>query len=563
MGSMPTLILLSGPSAGLRYELAGETILGRSPKCEIALDDDKVSRRHARIRVVDGQSRIADLGSRNGTRVNGQRISSEVALSAGDRLELGDTTAQFDAAFDALAESDPLDLCTWAVEDLLPAEGAAAGIYAVAASLAGARSTADLLHRALEELVKRIGTSRTAVFWGSAAALTSAAEIGPAPVRPAASLARAALQGQVATAGTAVCAPLGGVSMRPIGILYAERSPSLGPQERAWVAAIGRLAGEWIAAGGAHPTAEPMPLVGGSRAFRRMMERAEQAARSQEHLALIGGPGVGKRSLARHIHTRSRRALGPWIAVSCSDDPSSVERSLFGEPHAKELPAVSALLRAHRGSLLLHRLECLPKAIGQRLADFLSRKVAPLPDGAEQRIDVRIIVTATDPLEVLASKGKVAPELARVPLTRIPLAPLQERSSDVPALFKVFARGAAAHNRQEPPRLSQEARRLLMGYGWPGNIRELRLVAERLALLYPGLEVPVSKLPAEILDAGSAPAGKLEERISRLEREAVLEALRESRGKKLRAAALLGISRPTLDKKIRDFGIIVGKRESV
>src|SRR5260370_1613645 len=277
---MPTLILLSGPSAGMRYELAAETILGRSPKCEIALDDDKVTRRPGRSRVVGGHSRIAGMGSRNGTRVNGERISGEVALSAGDRLELGDTTAQFDAAFDALAESDPLDLCTWAVDDLLPAEGAAAGIYAVAASLAGARSTEDLLHRALEELVKRIGTSRTAVFWGSAAALTSAAEIGPAPVRPVASLARAALRGQVATAGTALCAPLGGAGMRPIGILYAERSPSLGPQERAWVAAIGRLAGEWIAAGGAPPAVGPVPLVGGARAVRRVVGRAGQAARS-------------------------------------------------------------------------------------------------------------------------------------------------------------------------------------------------------------------------------------------------------------------------------------------
>ncbi|HME91412.1 MAG TPA: FHA domain-containing protein, partial [Myxococcaceae bacterium] len=74
---MPMLLLLSGPSAGSRYELAGETVLGRSPRCEIALDDDKVSRRHARIRLVGGQARIADLGSRNGTRVNGERISGE------------------------------------------------------------------------------------------------------------------------------------------------------------------------------------------------------------------------------------------------------------------------------------------------------------------------------------------------------------------------------------------------------------------------------------------------------------------------------------------------------
>ena len=94
---MGALVFLSGPAAGLRYEITGQLTIGRSRACEIALEDDKVSRQHARIELEHGEPTIRDLGSRNGTRVNGQRISSEVALLDGDRIQLGDSTAKLDA----------------------------------------------------------------------------------------------------------------------------------------------------------------------------------------------------------------------------------------------------------------------------------------------------------------------------------------------------------------------------------------------------------------------------------------------------------------------------------
>ncbi len=559
---MPGLIFLSGPSVGLRYQLAGETTLGRSPRCEVALDDDKVSRRHARIRVVEGEARIADLGSRNGTLVNGVRISAEAVLAPGDRLQLGDSIAEVEATLDIHAEADPQGLRTWPVDELLPIEGAEAGMYAIAAALAGAWSTAEVLRRALEQLVERIGEARAAIFLGPPDALRSAAEIGPAPLRPLGGLARAALDGKrVAAAGTALCAPLGGLRGRPIGILYADGTAFQGARERGWVAAIGRLAGEWISAGGIwNSTPVPAELVGSSRPFKRMMGQAEQAALAGDHLALIGGPGAGKRSLARHIHARSRRALGSLVEVCCTEEAPAVQRSLFGDVQASEGSAVSALIRAHRGTLLLHRIEALPTPIAQRLAGFLIRKTAPLQDGGEQPVEVRIIATGTESLEALAAKGQVASELASaLPLSRLTVPPLRERSGDVLALYKAFARSTAARDGQEAPRLSQQARGLLLAYAWPGNVRELRLVAERLSMLYPGLEIPIDKLPAEIMGAGSETLGKLPERISRLEREAILGALNEARGRKLRAAAVLGISRPTLDKKIRDLGIVVSR----
>ncbi|HYV46438.1 MAG TPA: FHA domain-containing protein, partial [Myxococcaceae bacterium] len=93
---MPSLLLLTGPSAGRRYELGAEAVLGRSPSCEIPLDDVKVSRRHARIALADGKAVISDLGSRNGTTVNGEKISAEITLAPGDQVQVGDTNALFD-----------------------------------------------------------------------------------------------------------------------------------------------------------------------------------------------------------------------------------------------------------------------------------------------------------------------------------------------------------------------------------------------------------------------------------------------------------------------------------
>src|SRR4051812_22603895 len=93
---MPALLLLTGPAAGMRYQLEREATLGRSPSCEIPLEDGKVSRRHAKILVEDGQARICDLGSRNGTIVNGDRIEGEAILLPGDRFQIGETTALYE-----------------------------------------------------------------------------------------------------------------------------------------------------------------------------------------------------------------------------------------------------------------------------------------------------------------------------------------------------------------------------------------------------------------------------------------------------------------------------------
>src|SRR3977135_495972 len=119
---MPALLLLSGPAAGLRREVTGEVILGRSPSCDIPLEDSKVSRRHARIAIEQGTARVSDLGSRNGTVVNGEKIAREAWLLPRDGVQVADPPVLFEPpARAALTErEDPGELKSQPVEELLP-----------------------------------------------------------------------------------------------------------------------------------------------------------------------------------------------------------------------------------------------------------------------------------------------------------------------------------------------------------------------------------------------------------------------------------------------------------
>jgi DNA-binding NtrC family response regulator len=221
------------------------------------------------------------------------------------------------------------------------------------------------------------------------------------------------------------------------------------------------------------------------------------------------------------------------------------------------------LLLADGGTLLLRHLEALPRHLAERLARLLPKKVAPARQGGEERVDLRWMATAPATLETMTTRAELHPELERALAGQEIESPrLRERQGDVLQLFEHFAAQLARGRRQDPPTLSPDARRLLTEYHWPGNVEELRQVSERLAILYGGREVPALMLPAEIQAGPDDAPRTLAQLIGRLERDAISEALREAKGKKIRAAAILGISRPTLDKKIEEYQLVVEKRRS-
>ena len=565
---MPALLLLSGPAAGLRREVTGEVILGRSPSCDIPLEDSKVSRRHARIAIEEGTARVSDLGSRNGTIVNGEKIEAEAVLLPGDRVQVGDTTVLFEPPTRAaLTErEEPGDLENQPVEELLPAVGPEASLYGAGVALLSATSEAMVLRRAAEELARGVSADKAAALLGGTEGLLTAAVVGAEHVEVPRSLVRGALERKEASRkGGLLCAPLLASGGAPFGILYAERPEPFTVDAQRVCAALGRLAGEAFAAVRARNEHEApqISLVGSSRQFRKTVEQIRRAAAVGDSVVLWGENGTGRLLKAQYIHSRSPRALGPFVVVDCRKPAPQVEEELFGRASAAGVPpASSALLKADGGTLVLRQIEAIPRHTAERLARLLSRKVAPARAGGEEPVDLRIIATCHAQPSTLVSRGELDPELAKALAgAEVESISLREMKPDVPLLYDHFAARVSRARRKEPPTLSPDARRLLGEYAWPGNIEELRGVAERLALLYSGTEVPALKLPPEVQEGGVPEATKtLAQMIHRLERDAISEALREARGKKIKAAAILGISRPTLDKKIEDYQLVVDKR---
>lgn len=567
---MPALLLLTGPSAGLRHDVKGETVVGRSPSCDIPLEDAKASRKHARIFQEGGQTKVVDLGSRNGTVVNGEKIDGEAVLLPGDRVQVGDTTILFEPpARAALTEKErPGELSSLPVEELMPPTGPVVALYHAGVSLLSVPSEAMVLRRAAEELARGVQADCAAALLGGMDGLLTAAVVGAESVEVPRSLVRGALERkETGRVGGVLCAPMMASGGAPFGILFAERPEAFGIDDQRVCAALGRLAGEALAAVRARLDAEApaVSLVGSSRQFRKMLEQVRRAAAVAEPLVVHGEHGSGRALATLYVHSRSPRALGPYVVVDCRRGPVQVEEDLFGRGSAAGVPPMSsALLRADGGTLVLRQLEALPRHLSDRLAKLLQRRVAPARQGGEEPVDVRIMATAGDALGELVSRGEVEATLAReLAGAEVESLPLRERRPDVPALFEHFAVRVARARRREPPTLSPDARRLLVDYAWPGNVEELRGIAERLALLYAGTEVSALRLPPEVQEgAPGAQRKTLAALIARLERDAISEALREARGKKIKAAALLGISRPTLDKKIADFQLVVEKRRA-
>ncbi len=564
---MPALLLLTGPSAGRRYKVGSGVSIGRSPSCEIQLEDDKVSRKHAHVFVRDGQVWVRDLGSRNGTLVNGERLLGEARLVPGDRVQVGETTAIYEPLSQAaLAETVPLDASHVPIAEVLPHVGPEAALFRAGVALLGATSEAMVLRRLVDEALHALNADRAAALLGGQGGLLTAAVSGAASVEVPRAMASMALElKEVASTATALCAPLVAAGGMPFGLLFAGcDEPRFTAGDTGVVAALGRMGGEAYAAMRSRAEEEQaqVELVGTSRPFRRMLEQALRAAASVAPVVISGEPGSGKSLLARFIHVHSPRALGPLVAVDCRQPATAVEEILLGRASGPgHPPRSSALLRADRGTLLLQHAEGLSGAVVERLVRLLERKVAPAPQGGEEPVDLRLITTTSAPAQSLLSKGELDTALA-IALSglEIEVSPLRERRADVLALFDHFSVRGALATRKAPPLLSSGARRLLADYAWPLNVRELKLVSERLAQLYAGGEVQALRLPPEIQE-GPAPSEPLSlpRMVERLERGAIIEALEASGGRKIRAAERLGISRPTLDKKIEEYAIPVGK----
>jgi DNA-binding NtrC family response regulator len=232
------------------------------------------------------------------------------------------------------------------------------------------------------------------------------------------------------------------------------------------------------------------PLSGRSRAVRRMCEELHECARRDDSVTLQGGAGTGKTLLARAIHDASARANGPFVSVDCASlPPSLAEEALF----SRAARSPGAIESARGGTLVLEEIGALHLDFQSKLAALLA--TSPTPTRRDARGQTRILCTTSSDLRRFVNSGHFREDLyARVSALRLTLPPLSERSEDVNELVLEFLRGAPPE-RTVARSISPEALELLRRADYPGNVRELRQIVERVASLAAGAVVT----PADVV----------------------------------------------------------------
>lgn len=306
-------------------------------------------------------------------------------------------------------------------------------------------------------------------------------------------------------------------------------------------------------------------IIGKSPVMLQLFELIESAARSEAPVIIYGESGTGKELAAEAVHRLSSRRQGPFIKVnSAALNESLLESELFG--HVKgaftgaDRHRVGRFEAAHGGSIFLDEIGDLPLATQAKLLRVLQEKVIEkVGDQRPIEVDVRIITATNQDLDRLMALGKFRDDLYyRIGVIPIVLPPLRERRSDIPLLAETFIHRASLKTEKSIAAMSKEALELLMQYDWPGNIRELINVIDFAFVLCPGGQILPEHLPTQIkhkaYPAGrnsraGAPASPSEQR------DRVLQAMAAARGKKSEAARILGVSRVTLWKWLKDYDI--------
>jgi DNA-binding NtrC family response regulator len=303
-------------------------------------------------------------------------------------------------------------------------------------------------------------------------------------------------------------------------------------------------------------------IIGESGEVQDVLSLITRVAASDSPVLVHGESGTGKELVARAIHARSRRASRPFVSVNCGALPDTLlETELFGHRRGAFTGAVTSRVglfeAADGGTLFLDEIGEMSPAMQVRLLRVLdSGEVRRVGEERTFLVDTRIVAATNKDLTREAAEARFRWDLYyRIATIVVPVPALRRRRADIPLLVQHFS--TAGGRTGKPLRFAPEAMERLMRYEWPGNIRELRNLVERLQILQDGSEVQASDLPAELgavrraPEPAEAPLVPLQE----VERQHVCRVLDATGWNKAHAARVLAVDIKTLNKKIRDFGL--------
>lgn len=615
---MRRLELIEGRADPDALEVKDEVVLGRHQGCELRLFDETTSRRHARITCTDDEVTLEDLGSSNGTWLNGVRIEGPARLFEGDVLRIGDTQLRYlcgdgadrvtvvegEADDDVLAALDP-DAADPALEaagesairrlrfvcDGAVACADAAEIPAMITDLFGLIVEAFAPERALiclrgsggaleiaaahpEGATPRTSTTlRKRVLEGGEAVLVKDAH-DPTDGAGGMSMVRSRYRSMLAAPLKVAEGVLGFVSVEAVSpdayaegdlraLAAAARQAALGLRNlRALLGAreeVRRLRA--VTTGGAPP------FLGEDGSIDAVRTLIRKAAVADAPVLITGETGTGKELVARHLHAESPRAARPFVALNCAALVEGLlESEFFGHEKGAFTGATEQrdgrIAQASDGTLFLDEVGELPATLQAKLLRVLSEGTFRRVGGKDSLpMRCRVLAATNRDLKQMVKEGTFREDLFyRLQVLEIDVPPLRERPGDVIVIAEASLERLAAQLGRRVPRLAQDARAVLEAYPWPGNVRELLNVLERALVLLEGDTITAADLPQDVRERRvhdeDAPRPSSEVMtIREAEKRAVRAALEHTGGKKGAAAAVLGISWPTLNRKIREYGL--------
>jgi DNA-binding NtrC family response regulator len=308
------------------------------------------------------------------------------------------------------------------------------------------------------------------------------------------------------------------------------------------------------------------PFIGSSAAIRQLAEQAKRVLSTESPILLLGPTGAGKGVLAQWIHNNSSRSEEAFVDLNCAGlSREFLETELFGHEKGAFTGATASKLGlfevAHRGTIFLDEIGDVDLQAQPKLLKVLEeQKFRRLGDVRDRQVDVRLIAATCQDLSRLMRENKFRNDLY-YRISTIPLAvpPLRERVEDIPVLARHLLTKCAADLGRNDLELSLDAERALQAYVWPGNIRELRNVLERAALLSERRVLLATDLRFDDTARSETPAHDSHLTLLELERRHIELTLAEEHGNVERAAKRLGIPRSSLYQKIRKFQIVTSK----
>lgn len=516
----------------------GDLVIGRIAACDVVVEHEAVSRKHAIIRRRSDRITVEDLGSRNRTLVNGVPIDAVRRLTAGDVIVVGPMTALLTTT-SAVRRSRQVATLT-ELDERLDAEVDRAHRYHRSLSLVMARfgGSSDAITTHIERLGMHLRRmDLLSEYSGDEIAIVlpeterSAAEVVAERVRQAGGL--------KVHVGIAIFPSDGSSPGELIGVARDRLRGALVPRppQRVDVASVlGR------------------DVIVDDAQMKQLFELAKRVAASTITVLISGETGAGKEVVAEAIHRLSPRAAGPYVRLNCAALPESlVEAELFGHEKGAFTGAIGTKIgffeSATGGTLFLDEIGELPLGTQAKLLRVLEHRTITRVGGVQELpVDVRAICASNRDLEVEVKRGRFREDLYfRISAFVIPVPPLRDRRSEVPLLAAQFARDLALDGKHGS--IDERAIAILASYDWPGNVRELRNVIERASVMSGTGRIEIDHLPDHIRERATPgltrAAGQLDvrQRVLVVERETVVQALEANNGNQTHAAQQLGVSR--------------------